>query len=107
MNNIEKIKIEISNIRFHLNSLRLICELMPSKEIKTEIHVSLKKLKELQNKLADEYVNQLRTACPNADALYEDKIISLIGEKEFNHVYFHCKKIQLCACINGRRLYAI
>lgn len=49
---------------------------------------------------------KLKSYCPTADALYEDKIIALIGQDGFNSLREN-GKIEACAIFNGRVLYAI
>lgn len=101
---------EIENLRFHRDALTIICDTVVDPllrmEIKTEIRNTIKAMKLLNNLLLDIYVTEIKNAYPKADAVYEDKIIEVVGEETFIHL--HSKgKIQLCGCINGRRLYAI
>lgn len=54
---------------------------------------------------AEDYLEKLTKEMPNVEAIYEDKIIELIGEEGFRLL---CSqgKLELCGCNYGRRLYA-
>lgn len=101
---------EIKNLRFHINSLtimeRSITDPLSRMEINTEIRACLHQIRFIKDVLLDIYVTEIKNAYPKADAIYEDKIIEVVGEETFIHL--HSKgKIQLCGCINGRRLYVL
>lgn len=101
---------EIKNLRFHRDALTIMYDSaidpLLKMEIKTEIRMCINKLKELNDTLLNLCVTEIKKAYPQADAIYEDKIIEIVGKTMFIHL--HGKgKIELCACINGKRLYAI
>ena len=105
-----ELKAEIENLRFHRDMLDIMYKstdnLLLKKEIRVEIVETNKMIRELHNALLDFHVTEIKNAYPQADAIYEDKIIAVIGELNFIHL--HAKgKLQLCGCINGRRLYAL
>lgn len=101
-----EVKTQIKEVRAYLESLRFIHDIEPNPIIKMEIRNQLSILKELKQILVGLYIMKLETEFPKADALYEDKIIECIGKDGFYCIHFG-KAIELCACINGRRLYAI
>ena len=55
---------------------------------------------------ANEYYNILKKHYPKADALYEDKIIDLVGRDGLRALR-EAHKIETCAMFYGRKLYAI
>lgn len=55
---------------------------------------------------ANEYMQQLKTAFPKADAIYEDTIIDICG-REGLLCLREIRLIESCGIIEGRRLYAI
>lgn len=105
-----EIKREIEDIRFHMETLRATCMSIkdPFVQImyRTEIRACLANLKMLKEALCDSLLMELKNMYPKADAIYEDKIVSLIGEDGL-HYLIGKQKIQLCGCINGRFLYAL
>lgn len=107
----ENIKNRIEDLRFHRDTCHTILKHDTNSEtqekmLKREIFATNKVIKELNSLLLDLYLEDIKAAYPKADAIYEDAIILCIGEEYFTHL--HSKgKIQLCAYINGRRLYAL
>lgn len=100
MNNLKR---ELANLNLHLDCLCIQEETFPTKELKREILNTLRSIREIKSKILDCYISLLHEKY-NADALYEDRIISEVGEDIFIHL--HAKgKIQCCGCISGRRLY--
>ena len=57
-------------------------------------------------KKAKEYLQLLKTACPKADAIYEDAIIEICG-KEGLMALRENRLIEGCGIIEGRKLYAV
>jgi hypothetical protein len=55
---------------------------------------------------ANEYMRQLKTAFPKADAIYEDAIIDICGREGLLFLR-ESRLIELCGVIEGRRLYAV
>lgn len=55
---------------------------------------------------ANEYMRQLKTAFPKADAIYEDTIIDVCGREGLLSLREN-RLIELCGVIEGRRLYAV
>lgn len=55
---------------------------------------------------AEQYYNLLKHYYPQADALYEDTIINLVG-KQGLHVLVEAKAIEACANFNERKLYVL
>jgi hypothetical protein len=55
---------------------------------------------------ANEYMRQLKTAFPKADAIYEDAIIEICGEEGLMTLR-ESRLIEGCGIIEGRKLYAI
>ena len=105
-----QLTMEMENLRFHRDMLTDIYDVtvdpLLRMEIKTEIRTTIKTLKELDDKYLNLLVTEIKNTYPQADAVYEDKIVEIVGDG--NLVRLMSKgKIQLCACINGRRLYAI
>ena len=110
MMNKAQLSMEMENLRFHRDMLTNMYDVavdpLLRMEIKTEIRTTIKAIKRLDDKYLNLLVTEIKNTYPQADAVYEDKIIELVGKSDF--IKLHCKrKIQLCACINGRRLYAI
>lgn len=110
MMNKAQLSMEMENLRFHRDMLTGMYDIavdpLLRMEIKTEIRITIKTLKRLNDEYLNLCVTEIKNAFPKADAVYEDKIIELVGKSNF--INLHCKgKIQLCGCINGRRLYAI
>ena len=105
-----EIKREIEHIHSYMETLR--ATYMSIKDpfvqimYKTEIRACLANLKILKEALCDSLLMEVKEAYPKADAIYEDKIVSLIGEDGLRYLIGK-QKIQLCGCINGRLLYAI
>ena len=111
MTAIENINNRIADLRFHRDVCHNILKFdqhseTQEKMLKREIFTTNRVIRELDSLLLDLYLLELRTAFPKAEALYEDTIIEVIGEENFIHLQSK-GKIQLCACINGRRLYAL
>ena len=101
---------EMEDLRFHRDVLTdiydTIVDPLLRMEIKTEIRTTIKRIKQLDDEYLNILVTEIKAVYPQADAVYEDKIIEIVGD--VNLVRLMSKgKIQLCACINGRRLYAI
>lgn len=95
---------KLTELRSHLDILSSSDESIPAVAIETK--AIMKSIREVKAKLLDCYMDELHSMFPKADAIYEDKIISLLGEAAFTLLQAK-GKIELCACINGRRLYAI
>jgi len=55
---------------------------------------------------ADKYYNIIRHYYPQADALYEDTIINLVG-REGLRVLKEANRIEACANFDERRVYAL
>ena len=110
MNNKAELRMEIENLRFHLDTLCIIedatIDPLLRMEIKTEIRMCLKRIRILKDALLDIYLMEIKNTYPQADAVYEDKIIKIVGEGTLCNLVSK-RKIQLCGCINGRRLYAL
>ena len=54
----------------------------------------------------EKLLQRLHDVYPQAEALYYDAIISVIGESGFLALH-RAKMIELCGVIHGRHLYAI
>lgn len=57
-------------------------------------------------KKANEYLRQLKTEYPQAEAIYEDAIIRICGMDGLMTLR-EMRLIELCGIINGRQLYAV
>ena len=55
---------------------------------------------------AEQYYNLLKSYYPQADALYEDNIIDIIGKKGL-HILKEAKLIEECATFTGNTLYVL
>lgn len=52
------------------------------------------------------YLTFIKAKYPNAETIYEDTLISLIGKKGLE-ILRQSKSIETCAMFNGRKLYAL
>ena len=55
---------------------------------------------------ANQYYNLLKSYYPQADALYEDTIIDVVG-KQGLRILIEAKMIEACANFDERKLYAL
>ena len=108
--NKKEIALEIENLRFHRDMLSVMLDEavdpILKMELKAELRMCLKRIRTLNDLLLDIYATEIKLTYPQADAVYEDRIVEIIGNHNLCHMVAK-GKIQLCGCINGRRLYAL
>ncbi len=106
MTNIQKIEVSINLHEDSLQTLHSLRGMAEADFLRNQIKTELAIIRELKSILVGLYLDVLEKTFPQADAIYEDAIIRTIGEDGLYRLKYN-KAIQLCACINGRRLYAI
>lgn len=102
----KKIKREIENLNKYSEMLKGKRKELDKSVYRKEIRACLDRLKEQKGLLADMMIMEIKICCPKLESIYEDVIVSIVGEDGLLHLRA-TNRIESCGVIKGFKLYTI